>query len=309
MRDLFTKNVRLKLISLVLAVSLEIYFVSPHNSVTATLRVVVDITNLPLRTMIISPAKARDGLISTFKIRGPAPLVEEALSAPRRLSIVLPPNVGESFVTVLNAQELRLPSGIEVLEIDPPRIELRLEKIVEKDIPVRVVQIGEPPIGMLLDEIRVQPEIVHVRGASSLVSGLETADTERIDLATVSASQVVDLPLMDLGDTVDYQPESVHVEIRVSQKLGERTMENIRVRLRDANGYAATIEPSRVKVVLSGAPEILQTLQEKDIDLMANGSSLTKGSHEVSLTANLPPGARLLRTIPETVTVNLIRNK
>lgn len=309
MKDFFTKNLRLKLISLVLAVSLEIYFVSPHNLVTATLRVVVDITNLPARTMIVSPPKARDGIVTVFKIRGPAPLVQEVLATPRRMAIVLPPNVGESFVTVMSPQELRLPSGVEVLEIDPARVELRLEKVLEKDIPVRVMQHGSLPATLLLDELRPQPEIVRVRGPMNIVSGLEVGDTDRVDLSGIVASQVLDVPLVELGDSVSFHPPSVRVEVKVSPKLGERTVEGVRVKISSPNGVAATVEPSKVRVVVTGDPAVLGPLSDKDIEVTMHTEGLQEGVHDLPVSGICPNGVRFLRAIPERVSVKLVKER
>ena len=75
-----------------------------------------------------------------------------------------------------------LPNGIALKEIQPNRIAVRLERIVEREIPVRVETTGAPPENFEVYSQTASPAKARVRGAQSVVEALEFLQTERINL-------------------------------------------------------------------------------------------------------------------------------
>ena len=78
---------------------------------------------------------------------------------------------------------LPLPTGVKLDEIQPNTITVKLEPMVEKDVPVRIETIGELPDGFEIYSQTPVPAQVRVRGPASYVQPIDSLMTERIDLA------------------------------------------------------------------------------------------------------------------------------
>jgi diadenylate cyclase len=67
---------------------------------------------------------------------------------------------------VITAQNIRLPSGIDLLDIVPPSIDLTLAALAEKDIPIEPQLVGKPPRGFTIQSVEVKPERIKVSVAA-----------------------------------------------------------------------------------------------------------------------------------------------
>ena len=53
--EFFTKHAKLKVVSLLLALFLEFYFISPSNLLDTTIAVPIEIVNVPQSLIVLSP--------------------------------------------------------------------------------------------------------------------------------------------------------------------------------------------------------------------------------------------------------------
>lgn len=77
---------------------------------------------------------------------------------------------------------LSLPTGVKLDEIQPNTITVKLEPMVEKDVPVRIETIGELPEGFEVYSQTAIPQQVRVRGPASYIQPIDSLMTERIHL-------------------------------------------------------------------------------------------------------------------------------
>lgn len=87
---------------------------------------------------------------------------------------------GQATVRIKNS-DFSLPSGMIVLSVTPSSIKVVTEKKMRKSVPVRVVLRGARAVGMGGYEAVSNPATVEVEGPASLVSRVESVDTEEID--------------------------------------------------------------------------------------------------------------------------------
>jgi len=82
--------------------------------------------------------------------------------------------------------QIKLPPDVTVVSIDPPEIELHLERLQVRQVPVTPVIEGEPAPGFEVTGVRTVPSSLAVRGPESLVTDLEEVETTpvRVDGAT-----------------------------------------------------------------------------------------------------------------------------
>ena len=127
------------------------------------------------------------------------------------LTQIEPDQIGKVSL-VLQRSDVRVPGDFEVVSIEPNRIEVDVERLATKVLPVRALIEGEPAAGALPGRPTVQPSWAEVRGPASRVQALDhltapvSIDRRAITFET-STSIVLDDPLIEV------QPASVLVKV------------------------------------------------------------------------------------------------
>ena len=177
------ENLTLKLISLAFAIVLW-FFVMGEKRHEVSHIVPVTYKGVP------------EGLLIANQVPGS---VEVAISGPRALLSHLA--VGDMAIAVNLAgveagvtsfkrleESLQIPTGLIVTRISPAYVDVKLERIRDKQVPVRVVLSGEPAAGYRVRHVRVVPARVAISGAESELKTISEVVTEGLDLAGVSES-------------------------------------------------------------------------------------------------------------------------
>ncbi len=303
------EHLSLKLISLILAFLLELYFYSPDNSLTVTVPISIEVRNVPASMMFISPRNAEKGLSARIEVRGPRPLIEQVRASTQRLSIDYPPSHPPVFSAPVDTRKLWLPAGVEVLEVQPNTITIELEEIAEKELPVHIAREGELEAGYQLEGITVLPETVLVRGPESEVKPLTAVQTKPVKLEGLRETRRIDLDLLNPGRFTQLGLETVAAELRIGIIPAERSFDKIAVKVLVPDGFAGTVEPTRVKATFVGPKELLEKLSAGAIQLQADGRELPEGRHQIECKAELTDGVTLYATDPKRVNVNLVKQK
>ena len=111
-------------------------------------------------------------------------------------------------------ESLSLPSGLRVTRISPSYVDVKLERIREKEVPIRLVLTGEPVEGYRVVETFLDPERVIVAGAGSELKAVTEVTTEPIDLSGVQESFSQTAPI-DHPGTYTYLKDQKTVEVEV----------------------------------------------------------------------------------------------
>lgn len=104
----------------------------------------------------------------------------------------------------ITAQALNVPGGVEVLSIDPARIDFFLEPRRQKMVRIQPYLVGELPPGYdyVADEVTVDPPSALISGPASVIADVNEVATERVILSGRSApfrqrvAVVADTPLV-----------------------------------------------------------------------------------------------------------------
>ncbi len=75
---------------------------------------------------------------------------------------------------------VNLPLDVGVVGISPPEVALRLEKLVSRQVPVRVVTAGSPAEGFRVAAVSAEPRLVLVQGPEQQVSVLPSVSTDPV---------------------------------------------------------------------------------------------------------------------------------
>ena len=88
----------------------------------------------------------------------------------------------------ITRDNITLPPGIFVRKVVPSNIEVTLDETIKKEIPIQVDWAGELPSGLILSEIKIDPEKVEVIGGKRILQKLSTIYTEKVHLDNLKES-------------------------------------------------------------------------------------------------------------------------
>lgn len=148
------------------------------------------------------------------RLRGSANLIKELIPQEIAVSLNLAGmRVGESVVQ-LTAENIQAPFGVEVVRVNPSRVQLNLERSISKMVPVTARLAGQPAKGSEVKEVSILPNVVEVRGPESRLQLLEGVSTEPVDIEGADAD-VQRLIGLDVPDSFLRVQHSSAVDVRV----------------------------------------------------------------------------------------------
>ena len=203
------ENWMLKFISLAFAVVLW-FFVMGESRMEVTHVAPLEYENLAEGLMIASEVPTS----ASIRISGPRALQVNLSPSDISLSIDLQ-GLSAGMTSFKRFEEsLNIPSGLKITRISPSYVDVKLERVRDRDVPVRVILAGVPAPGFLVKSFKPVPEKITISGAESELKGVSEVVTEGIDLSNVqeSFSQVVAISY--IGNYTDLK-EAKTVEVQV----------------------------------------------------------------------------------------------
>ncbi|MCK4691181.1 MAG: YbbR-like domain-containing protein, partial [Desulfuromonadales bacterium] len=178
---LLTENWTLKLLSLVFALILWIFIMGERRQEVGY-RVPLELQNIPAELMVANEVPS----LVDVRVSGPRTLLMKV--SPKDISITVDlVDLQPGLTTFKRLEErLNLPSGLRVTRLSPSFIDLKLERIRQKRVPVKIALVGEPLAGYRIGSVRAVPERVLVEGAESELKNVREVTTEPIDLSGVN---------------------------------------------------------------------------------------------------------------------------
>ncbi len=301
--EVFTYNLPLKLLSLAIAFALWSFVNFGERDAEDTLRVPLELRNVPSNLMITSP---RDDFVEV-RVVGPRTLLgridRNRLSIPVDLSGVKP----GPAVFRLSSDSLALPRGVRVARITPAQVTLELERVGHKTVPVRVRFAGRLPGHLQVTETKVSPEMVEVSGPASTIEDITTAYTQPIDVTALTPGTFEkELPLEASGDYVSFSASRVAVQLRAEEILVTREFRRVPVEVRNAR-FASVLSPRTVAVTVRGPKRLLgaeEGAAEPAAFVDVNGKA--PGQHVVDVSVTVPEGVEIVQVDPAQVSVKLL---
>jgi len=200
--------------------------------------------------------------------------------------------------------------GLRVIEAVPSQIEVQLEPLFSKSVPVVVEVSGEPPAGFSMGPPEPEEEAVLVTGPQAKVDMVGQV-VGLLDVAgrTESVRQAVRLEARDQrgflvrGVTVD--PSVTKVVVRIEPTRFSRTLAIApEVRGTPAQGYNMVgVSVSPATVTIFGSQSLIETtlvIRTPPVDISGAGKDVVR-----TVPLDLPPGASVSGDVNVTVTVEI----
>lgn len=304
-RQAFTYNLPLKLLSVLLAISLWLFVNFGERDTEESLKVPLELRNIPAHLMITSP---RVDFID-LRVSGPRALLgridRDRLSIAFDLSGIRP---GPAVFRV-DPEALSLPRGAKVIRINPAQVTLELERVGHKAVPVHVRLTGRAPPGLEVTETKVSPETVQLSGPVSDLADVHAANTEAIELSGVKAGTIErELSLEPAGEYLSFSASRVAAQVRIAEVSLTREFTRVAVEVRNTSLHAQ-IEPDRINLTVRGPKSVVSKLELARGSVYVDATGDAAGEHVVKPEATLPPGVELVSTNPETVRLILRKGR
>lgn len=215
------------------------------NNVTLKSRVSneLEITNSPLTEvdLVITGDKRRidqinsENLVVSFDLTDATAGVQEILLTPENVNV-------------------ELPTGVKLEEIQPNKIAVKLENVLEREIPVKPEIEGNVAEGFEIYSAVSLPPKVRVRGPESFVKSLDFVSTEEINVE----NQQSDFNVQQVAlNVVNPKITLLDAVVDVVFRIGERRIERLFI-----VPVESETEGKTATVVLYGARSLLNNLRQ-----------------------------------------------
>jgi len=130
----------------------------------------------------------------------------------------------------LSPRQIQLPSGIDrrnVRILEPLSIDLQLELLVTRRVPVTLSTAGTLPDDLILEgSFSITPSWVSITGPASVAQNIRSMATEALDQSKIKSSFERELPIVIGARQLECEPDRVTVSVRVNEK-GQRVLSNV----------------------------------------------------------------------------------
>ena len=180
---------------------------------------------------------------------------------------------------------LELPSGVKLDRIEPSKINLRLEKVEEREVEVKPETEGEVADGYEVYSQTVMPARVRVRGAESFVKSLDSVMTEKINIENRNANFTArQIGLNVVNPNVTVLDGIVDVVFRIGEKRSERIFIVPVVGEIENKGETGN---KKATVVLYGARSVIENIRTEDLHVELVKSADNKITPQLVFPQNL----------------------
>jgi YbbR domain-containing protein len=257
------------------------------------------------------------GLSPGVKIVGdPEQTVSLRLSGPRDIVRSLTPNQllviadlsgkepGERSVQ-LKVDESFLPDNVEVMQIEPPSIKIKLEPNITKLVRVEAKFVGKVTEGreIYTDRVEIKPREIEIEGPRSIVDTIDRVWTEPVSLdgreADFYASVEVEIPQDSLRVKT---PGRIGLSVKIGEERQSRRFANAPVLWID-KGATGLLLTKTVRLEVFGPKSAIEALRVDDLRVEVETASLPLDATSVTPQVRLPANIEVRNIIPTKVKV------
>jgi YbbR domain-containing protein len=208
----------------------------------------------------------------------------------------------------MTPEQIRVPTGIEVVQVTPSTIALTFENSLSREIPVVPSIEGTPAPGyVVVGKPTVSPESLDIVGPETSVKRAIEAITETVSIADAhdSIRQEVSVGLVDPALRLKTQ-RTVTVSVKIAPGPLERSLRGLPVHIRNLGPQlSAQVVPSVVDVGLRGSREMLTRLGPDDVTTYVDVGGLGAGEYPMPVHADASSRAGVTHIEPATVQVRI----
>ena len=288
LRSIVQHNLPAKIAALIVAVVLWLYVMNDQNpAIDGSYTVPVTIENAPEGYQMNAGADT-----VTIRVRGPRSLFVAAGRSDFHARMNLADFIeGEKAYTV----EPSIPYGFELVSITPDKINVTLDRLIQKTFKAELTVGGSPAAGFTVDKISQTDTAATAAGPRSLVDQVAHI-AGHINLSGQSADYTATVPLFPLNSEgrevagVTLVPASTEVAIKLARGLTRKVVE-VEAKAKsdlppNLKLEGITVEPARIEI--AGTEDVISKITRIQTEEFSLAKVQGTEQHQVLL--QLPPG-------------------
>lgn len=305
----FSENKGLKLLALVITLGLFVA-VRAQEKVQRWVDVEVEVvfpnqksglvlTNRPIHTVRVH-IKGRHSIVNDIK-NEPTHVVKMDLSN----------RVKPGMSTFFFEPEMFNFSGVEVVDINPEAVSIRIEKLESRKLPVKIKTVGRLKEGTMFEKApEIVPNSVVATGPASVIRSVTSLTTQEVGIDSIDLGPYKEeVPLVPI-EGLEYTRDKFSVEFKVVQKRSQRMIAGLLVKNNVDGEKALQIKPSEVAVSLFGPQLSLDRLDPSVISptvIMDDVQLAKPGKHRVPIKIEgLPDDIEVKTIVPAFVELEIL---
>ena len=293
------RHLGLKFVSIALAALLWLV-VSGEQIVERALRVPLEFTNLPSQLEMVGEPPT----LADVRIRGSSGALSRVSSGELVAVLDLRTARRGRRLFHLGGSDVRVPFGIEVVQIAPSNVAIAFEESATKIVPVVPNVEGEPADGFVVGTVSADPATVEIVGPATAVAAMTEAITEAVSVASATAAVTESVTVGVPDSTVRLRnPQSAKVTVNVTESPVEWAVAAIQVQIKNAGG-TVQISPSQVTVHVRGPREARSSGAEA-FEATIDVEGLRPGQFQVPVRVIPPARIGIVRVEPSEVRVRI----
>lgn len=301
-RDAFTRNRAIKFFSLLLALTLWFFVMGEKKAEFSFADVPVEFINKP-PDMVVTRQSPRS---VNLRVSGSRSLLATMSSG--SLKAVMDLEGAKPGKMVFNdlSEAVKLPNGTKITSISPAAVELTLEALTAKQVPVTVDLQGEPASGYVVQGVSVEPPLVEVKVGESEAAQLQQLLTRPVDISgeTKPVAREVPLVLTNLDPPRSVSKKKVQVAVAINSRIREKTLTGIPV-IVVGSRHKARIVPETIQVRIQYPYQLEETVAAGGIIATIDMTDGKPGAYDRQPAVKLPEGVSLLEAMPASCEVVL----
>jgi YbbR domain-containing protein len=272
------RNPGLKVMAVLLATALW-FIVAGEQNVERTLRVPLEFRNKPVDLEILGDRPTTVDL----RVLGSSALLSRVDAGEVVAVVDLTGARPGSRLFHMRTDEVRVPYGVEVLQLTPATIALELEKSARRTVEIVPAVEGDPAPGFVADVVTSDPSTVEVEGPESHIKDLVAATTEPVSIAgqREAVTDTVTVGVPDASVRL-VEPRSATVRVEIVPAPVERVLSGVPIRWRNLNdGLTARVRPLTATVTVRGRRDALEAMRAETIDAFVDLAGLGPGQYNL----------------------------
>ena len=197
--------------------------------------------------------------------------------------------------------------GATVTRISPDLVTLDIDRMVSREVPVRLALREKVAPGFAVSGIELTPPAVSVTGPSRFVSQLSDVSTDPFDVKGLTTDTEGPVDLTEPNPEVRYSVARVDARVHVTEMIADREFRAVDVEVKDPD-FKYRVDPKQATLTIRGPAAKLAGLEAKGLAFV-DAKGVEPGSHELPLQVTLPDGMQLVRQSPDKVRLRMYREK
>ncbi len=302
------KNIGKKVLALFIAIAFWLA-ANVQGDVERNLTIDIDYSNLPRGLVVVNRPPEKLNL----RVRGPRSQLSSVSSQNIFFTIDLA-NVTEGMSKFeIQTDQINLPGDVQVTGLSPAEIKVDVDKLRQKEVPIKVV-FDPPEVGFeILGKPEVVPNKVRIEGPEDTIKRVNSISTDVVSSKREKSTFTMEIPLkVPYPDVELVDTETAKVTIDIKEKTLEKEFKDLNINFVNFNELDFETKSSvEGELSFEGPYNIISKLNSEDIKLVVDGKKIKDGKtskvHTLDVNVSYPHKdmLKLKHQYPKTVEIKL----